>query len=517
MTFPIYFRKAVSVPVPDTRSFLPYILDPSGQADGALPSPWVASTFEVDGVEIKNIPLGAADNFAILEGSEVNQIVRARIDYEYGEEAGVVAKADAFSNPASYLKAYYINNDATYCRAVLEKYVNGVKTELINDWTNTPYSGGGGAPAASHWLEIRVSGTTVQLFQNNEQVGTDQTVADDEITGNTKCGMYLNDTVSRILRFYCGKTGLRYAGAFGSSLTATTNPSGATGSFNNLNEDYPWNYVNQARSGHWPFSNLMRLYDELLAGTAPEIVFCDFRIVNAWDYYALEAIIRRIWELNYRTRIISPIFPGTSDPSTNIVLPQDQVELDNIRLANHYGVYLVDLRADIINRVASGDPLSDYMADQIHLTTLGYALGTELQDALIVDRDLLSPDDHRVLPAPLFDTDLYWTISTIQHVDGADNDGETGTGWADVGTNGRESSTAGDTITFIATFREFGLYSAGTPNTVCDVQIDGGAWEESRYITQNGYYGGVLPDGNHTIVIRVRSGVPIRIDQFWAI
>ena len=90
----------------------------------------------------------------------------------------MVARANAQSNPNTYLFAYYFNYDNAYAYCVLDKCVNGVYSNLIKTWSNSPGAGGGGIPTAAQWLEIRCSGSTVQLFHNNIQVGADQTVTD---------------------------------------------------------------------------------------------------------------------------------------------------------------------------------------------------------------------------------------------------------------------------------------------------------------------------------------------------
>lgn len=262
----------------------------------------------------------------------------------------------------------------------------------------------------------------------------------------------------------------------------------------------------------------MRLPDELLAGTAPDLVLCDYRSVagaNARNRKALEAITRKIYTANPAARIIAPIIPAPDgvDPTQIGDLTADDI-LDNA-LAAYYGVHLVDLRQAEIDLIALGNPITDYIGGGTHQTVAGHAIASGLEVALLQSLGIYTAESHGTLPAPLYDTDGYYTDTTPQRILGNANDGTTGT-WTTTGTR-IESSEAGATATFVVTCRSFGLYSAGTANTVCDVQVDGGAWLENVTVNHNGQYFDDLSDAEHTIVVRVRTGVAIRIDEFWAI
>lgn len=248
------------------------------------------------------------------------------------------------------------------------------------------------------------------------------------------------------------------------------------------------------------------------------MVLCDYRAVagaNARNRKALEAITRKIYTANPSARIIAPIFPTPDgeDPTQIADLTADEIT-DNA-LAEYYGVHLVDLRQTEIDLIALGNPITDYISDGVHQTTAGHAIASGLEQSLLTSLGRYTAENHASLPARLYDTDGYYEDTTPQRILGTANDGTTGT-WSTTGTR-IESNTAGSTATFIVTCRSFGLYSAGTANTVCDVQIDGGAWQENVTVTHNGQYFDDLSDAEHTIVVRVRAGAAIRIDEFWAI
>jgi hypothetical protein len=271
--------------------------------------------------------------------------------------------------------------------------------------------------------------------------------------------------------------------------------------------------LSQAKSGHWPFSNNIRYAAEL--GAAPRNFYLgDYRIVNIGrDSKALEALTRRIYTDNPQAVIVSPIIPEDGN-SNGQVDDLTQAMLDTIEMAAHYGVHLVDYRQEVIDRVAGGELLSVYMSDIIHPTAYGQQICAEMIEAAIVANGWLTPENHSVLPARLYDNGTYEAEPT--RTLGTGYDAISGTGWVPTGTR-IVSSTAGDTVTYSATCQQFGIYRADSASPLIDVQIDGGDWLLSQVVTHNGFYGGDLTYGPHTIVFRVRSGYPIRIDELWAI
>jgi hypothetical protein len=96
--------------------------------------------------------------------------------------AGIVACLDNTGSPANFLIAYHNSRPGASTGSIrLDKYVGGARTNLIS--TNMTY-------VANAPVEIRKNGTTVQLFYNGAQVGTDQTVSDAGIIGNTIHGLF---------------------------------------------------------------------------------------------------------------------------------------------------------------------------------------------------------------------------------------------------------------------------------------------------------------------------------------
>lgn len=278
--------------------------------------------------------------------------------------------------------------------------------------------------------------------------------------------------------------------------------------------------TDQSVSGNWSWSNLVRYPDELGAAAGANLIMCDNRTPGQYprEQKSLEAMYRKIRADFPNAAIVAAIYPEKENlADTTVMALTAQQEADQV-LAAAYGVHLVNYRQAVIDDVAGGEPLTTYLAgsELVHPTTYGKGVLVNMIYAAAFAGGWLASESHGALPTAIYDTDGYYTDATSQRIDG--NTGtETGTGWADVGTAGRESSTAGDTIQFVVTRRSFGLYSAGTANTVCDVQIDGGDWQENVAVTHNGNYFDDLSDGEHTIVVRVRADAAIRIDEFWAI
>ena len=304
-------------------------------------------------------------------------------------------------------------------------------------------------------------------------------------------------------------------GAFGSSITepSTSYAFLVRDWIATTNADKAVAWTLQAISGHWPWSNLIRYPAQLQAAMPVDVVLCDYRLVNDWDYPALEALTRRIYTDNPQAVIISPIIPEDVD-TNGAVDALTQLNLDSVALGEHYGVHFVDYRQEVIDRVAGGDSLSLYMADAIHPTTLGQQICAAMIEAAILANNWLSPEDHSTLPARLYDDGTH----ELEPTRAVGTSGTRAGTWTVTGTR-IQSSTAGSTVEFAATCQQFGIYRSDTGYTVpsVDVQIDGGAWQENVAISHNGFYGTAPSYGAHTITIRVRAGVTVRIDEFWSI
>lgn len=149
----------------------------------------IAPSATYNGVYGNSTTAGTVDNcslrayttaslLASIAGSGSNQVAAAKIaTLTTGRQAGIVALLDSTSNPQNMLVARH-NGE----RVVLEKFVAGVRTGLVNI---------SAAFAANAQIEIRrPSGNTFQLWYGGTQRGTDQTVSDTSIINNTRYGLF---------------------------------------------------------------------------------------------------------------------------------------------------------------------------------------------------------------------------------------------------------------------------------------------------------------------------------------
>lgn len=121
--------------------------------------------------------------------ASTNKTIGANWTFPNYTQGGVIAALDSPSAPLYFVIGYY---DRATGKAVLEKCVNGTYTTLIN--TTAGYS-------ANAEVKVIKTGTTYQLWYNNVQIGTDQTVSD---VGNGEYfGLFGTGGGGSVSRFFC--------------------------------------------------------------------------------------------------------------------------------------------------------------------------------------------------------------------------------------------------------------------------------------------------------------------------
>lgn len=456
-----------------------------------------------------------ADLFALSEFHKNLVMVKARWSIATYDEGGVVACADSLTNPQNYVVAYH---DGT--KAYMAKVVGGVPSaDLIS--TAVTY-------VDKADLEIRHTAiNTFQLWYNNVQIGTDQTINDAGIVNNTIHGLYgvgISGN-SHCHLFTVAPVAARSIVFVGGSITAGASATDADHRYVNLvmeyletyTAQYGYSWVNSGVGGTGSWYGLTRLTSDVL-NYNPDMVCIDFS-VNDMDWplgkSGAEAFIRRIRTAFPNVRLCVVHFllvagsPGT-DP-TNLA---EAIKQNWITLCNHYGIPWADFALDVQTKVGSGSiALTDVLADQVHPNNGGHALAASLYEGLVASQLNASGG---ILPARIFDNGDFENAPIIRN--GVDNDGETGTGWSTVGT-ARQSSTAGDTIKWTGTCQSFGL-DYGTPAGVIQWQAGvGQPWytrDLSLYGTDSPIWDGSTFRASRTITIKVVSGT-IKINRFLAI
>lgn len=142
---------------------------------GCLTAGDVGAEIYVDDGSVKK--LTTSELIAMLPASQADVTVKASFNTtspQHNYHHGVIARANSRTAPTTYLLAVIDNADASI-RVDLHKVVNGTITYLTGAYIGL---------TGQRLVEIRTSGSTVQLFYNGVQQGTDQTVSDVPVTNN---------------------------------------------------------------------------------------------------------------------------------------------------------------------------------------------------------------------------------------------------------------------------------------------------------------------------------------------
>jgi hypothetical protein len=121
-------------------------------------------------------PITTATLFRTASTGVASVFASVAVTLTTGTQAGLVLNLDSAATPANFVIAYH---DGTTCR--LEKCVAGTYTSLIS--VTTTY-------VAGARLAVQRRGNAVRLYYNNVAIGTEQTVSDAGIVGNTLHGTF---------------------------------------------------------------------------------------------------------------------------------------------------------------------------------------------------------------------------------------------------------------------------------------------------------------------------------------
>lgn len=481
-------------------------------------SPWADPGAYANYDDFSVLQYTPAQLFALSDFKQALVMVKARWSIATGDVGGVVACADALSNPQNYVYAWH---DGT--NAHMAKVVGGTfSADLIS-------------AAATYVdqadLEIRhTAATKFQLWYNNVQIGAEQTISDAGIVSNTIHGLY---GVGNTGNSHCHLFAVAPVAAceivfLGGSITAGANASDAAHRYVNLTMEYlkthqsrygySWYNAGVGATGSW--WALFRLAADVIA-KAPDVVSLDWS-VNDFDRLsskgAAEACIRLLRTALPNVRLCGIHFlnvagaPG-ADPTNTL----EAVKLNVLALFNHYNIPWIDFAADIQALVAGGADLSTYLADQVHPTDAGHARAAAIYETTVANQ---LAGGGGSLPARLYDNGDYENTPIIRN--GTDNDGETGTGWSTVGGTARQSSTADDTIKWTGTFQSAGIDgNHGVGAGVLAIKVDGAAYNNINLSSSALAYLQAMWDGSgfrggHTITIKVVSGT-VKINRFLAV
>lgn len=169
---PAYTQKKVAILATDTSNMFRYaMIETNGAGDPVLG----------DDYSYKAITYSSL--FALRPASVADATIKIKFDaLSEVTPFGIIARADAQTSPTHYLMALVVRHQSLTNAAVvyLIKKVGTTYTALTNN---------GVTLVNGAWLEIRLTGTTVKVYYNNVQVGSDQTVSDTEIVANAYHGL----------------------------------------------------------------------------------------------------------------------------------------------------------------------------------------------------------------------------------------------------------------------------------------------------------------------------------------
>jgi hypothetical protein len=151
-----------------------------------------AAAGTVDNVQAKQIT--TADMFATRNFLTANINISTPVTMNPATQSGLVMCLDNATTPANYIAAYLAQSGG---RLILIKCVAGTVTELIG--ANVTY-------VANRVIRLTKLGTTVKLYYNEVQIGTDQTVSDAGIKDNTIHGMMSTDVGNSMASFTANPT-----------------------------------------------------------------------------------------------------------------------------------------------------------------------------------------------------------------------------------------------------------------------------------------------------------------------
>jgi hypothetical protein len=466
--------------------------------------------------EVFGFPASAARQFS------GDVIVRALMTVATGDLGGVFCKLDSSSNPQNYIMAF-ITRDSN-AAFQMYKVVGGVTTSLVLASANA----NAGTYRDGAMLEIRTSGTSVEMWYDGAICGTTQTVSDAAIVSGTMHGQYISGSAAQSGAFGLiqGTSTLGILAFVGGSITWSPTPGWRLGTLDALQTTHidtllPGYLV--ATNGQTAWEHLVRLASEVVARNAT-MVFVDLAANHGstdYDKGTCEAYIRKLRTALPNATILMPLFAtwasgAATDPSNQTVINW------LITLAEHYDVGILNIAATMdALRDLGTNALTDWYTtpDWTHPNAAGYAFITAQMLPLLTESYLAgggTPWTGDIADyARLYTETASWE-ATPQARNGTDNDGETGT-WTTVTTTSRRSTVATSTISWTATCQSFGL-DVVIGSGAIEWDVDGGGWTALNLATHPRAitFISALALGAHTITIRVTSGT-VTINRFLAI
>jgi len=153
-----------------------------------------SSGWEANIVDDGSLKAATQSDLMALIPASADIVLKAKFNEHLYGSGGLVLRANAQSDPSSFVVLSYVRHTATGIQFLVDKNVAGTWTNVLN-WTSATFD-------ADAWLELRANGSTVQLFYGEKQKGDDLTVADNELINNPYSGIFGSSGVA-CTRFFC--------------------------------------------------------------------------------------------------------------------------------------------------------------------------------------------------------------------------------------------------------------------------------------------------------------------------
>jgi hypothetical protein len=133
--------------------------------------------------------------FAAFDSGRTDVTLKVRGTWVTYETFGLIARADSTTNPQNFISLMWgVAGVSSYFELI--KWVAGVPTQVAE--VNAV---GIGEPSSASDMELRISGTTVQMYWAGAKVGGDYTISDAAIVSNDIHG-FLASGGSQVTRFF---------------------------------------------------------------------------------------------------------------------------------------------------------------------------------------------------------------------------------------------------------------------------------------------------------------------------
>ncbi len=173
-----YTQKKISGLSTSTNALFRY---PAIEVDGSAPF----SSVVVDDGSCKAITFSSL--FAMRPLSSTNGVVKIKFTTVDDTYFGSVARADTQTSPDDFIMALLKRHPTYAATGLIEVYL---MKKVNNTYSTPPLISSSVTEVAGAWFELRFSGSTVSMWYNGVQVGTNQTISDVEILNNRYHGMF---------------------------------------------------------------------------------------------------------------------------------------------------------------------------------------------------------------------------------------------------------------------------------------------------------------------------------------